>query len=115
MDDKILEQYDDSDWDMSIERETEELMAQSGGRWTIEGVYYYLYGSFANYDEPLKAISYCSVTNPKYRGGDWWQQWKHEHWVGSEGMRERALNDPYVCSCLKRFGLLPGEAQQAKC
>ena len=66
LDDKILGQYNDSDWDMSLEHETEELMAQSGGRWTIEDVYYYLYGSFANYDEPLKAISYCTVTNPRY-------------------------------------------------
>ena len=107
MDDKILGQYNDSDWDMSLEHETEELMAQSGGRWTIEDVYYYLYGSFANYDEPLKAISYCTVTNPRYRGGDWWKQWKHEHWVGSEGMGERARKDPYVCLYLKKFGLLP--------
>lgn len=106
MDDKILGQYNDSDWDMSLEHEKEELVAQSGGRWTIEDVCYYLYGSFANYDEPLKAISYCTVTNPRYRGGDWWKQWKHEHWVGSEGISERALKDPYVCSYLKRFGLL---------
>ena len=107
LDDEILEQYDAIDCDMSAEHEIEEAMAQSGGRWTIEDVYYYLYGSFASYDEPLKAISYCTVTNPRYRGGDWWKQWKHDHWVGTEGMQERALKDPYVCLYLRLFGLLP--------
>ena len=107
MDDEIMEQYDDADWDISIDREVEEAISQNGGHWTIEDVCFYLYGIFANYDEPQKAMSYCDVTSPRYRGGDWWKRWKHEHWVGSVGMRERALKDPYVRSYLKRFGLLP--------
>lgn len=108
LDDEILEQ-NNIGWDMNVEREVEELMAQNGGQWTIEDVYYYLYGSFASYDEPLKAMSYCDVTSPRYRGRDWWKRWKEEHWVGRDGMRERALKDTYACSYLKRFGLLPVE------
>lgn len=109
MDDEILEQYDDADWDMSIDREMEEAISQNGGRWTIEDVCFYLYGSFAHYDEPLKAMSYCDVTSPRYRGGDWWHKWKQEHWAGREGIKMWALKDPYACSYLKRFGLLPEE------
>jgi len=105
LDDEILEQ-NNIGWDMNAEREVEELMVQNGGHLTIEDVCFYLYGSFANYDEPQKAMSYCDVTSPRYRGGDWWKQWKHEHWVGSEGMRERALKDPYIRSYLERFNLL---------
>ena len=102
--DEILELCDDADFDM--EHEIDEAVAKNGGQWTVEAVCYYLYGSFANYDEPQKAMSYCDVTSPRYRGGDWWNQWKHEHWVGSEGMRERALKDPYIRSYLERFNLL---------
>lgn len=109
MDSEILEQYNDADWDMGIDREMEEAIARNSGHWTIEDVYRYLYGTFAGYDEPQKAMSYCDVTSPRYRGGDWWNQWKREHWMGCEGMCERALKDPYVCSYLKRFGLLPEE------
>ena len=55
LDDEILEQYDDADWDMSVDREVEEAILQNGGHWTIEDVCFYLYGIFANYDEPQKA------------------------------------------------------------
>lgn len=106
LEDRVLELYDEEDYETNMEREIEEAIAQNGGQWTIERVCFYLYGSFANYDEPQKAMAYCDVTSPRYRGGDWWNQWKHEHWVGSDGMRERALKDPYVCSYLERFGLL---------
>lgn len=110
MEDEILELCDDADFD--IEHEIEEAAEENGGQWTIEGVCYYLYGSFANYDEPLKAMSYCDITSPRYRGRDWWKQWKEEHWVGRDGMRERAMNDPYVCSYLRQFGLLPSEGEE---
>lgn len=93
---------------MDIENmEQDEDIEQSGRQWTIEDVCYYLYGSFANYDKPFEAMFYCDVTSPLYRGGDWWKQWKDEHWVGRDGMKECALKDPYTRSYLKRFGLLP--------
>ena len=66
LDDEILEQ-NNIGWDMNAEREVEELMVQNGGHLTIEDVCFYLYGSFANYDEPQKAMSYCDVTSPRYR------------------------------------------------
>jgi len=52
---------------------------------------------------------YCNVTSPKYRGGNWWKRWKHDHYVGHEDVEERALKDPYTRSYLKRFGLLPND------
>ena len=52
MKDEILELCDDADFDM--EHEIEEAVAENDGKWTVEAVCYYLYGSFANYDEPQK-------------------------------------------------------------
>ena len=106
-DEEILEQCDGTDWSMSMALEMEEEMKQSGSLWTIEDTYLYLYGWCAYYDEPWKAMAYGNIASPLYRGGDFWRQWKHEHWAGCEGMRERALKDPYVCSYLRRYGLLP--------
>lgn len=88
LDDEIMEQYD-------AEQE-EEKELKTVGQWTVEDVCCLLYGGFANYSEPLKAMEYSDVTSPLYRGGDWWEQWKQEHWVGRKGMQER-------------FGLLPEE------
>lgn len=84
-----------------------EVEEQRNKNWTIEEVYCYIYGWCAYYDAPWDAGAYCDVTHPKYRGRDWWEQWKHDHWVGEENMKERALADPYVRSYLIKFGILP--------
>lgn len=91
-----------TEWENEMERNTRYLK-------TIADVYYWLYEGWAVYDDPWDAMEYCSVTSSKYRGGDWWEQWKHDHYVGHENVEERALKDPYVCSYLKRFGLLPDD------
>lgn len=74
---------------------------------TAADVYYWLYEGWAVYDDPWEAMLSCSVTSPKYCGGDCWTQWKHDHYVGHKNVEERALKDPYTRSYLKRFGLLP--------
>ena len=74
---------------------------------TIEDVYFYLYEGWSVYDDPLAAMSYCSVISPRCLSLEAWSQWKHDHYVGDEGVRERALKDPLARLYLKRFGLLP--------
>ena len=82
--------------------------------WTYEDVYYYLYKWCGCYDEPWNALAYGSITSPRYRGGDFWKQWKQDHWVGSENIKERALADPFVRKHLKKYGLLPDEKDEGK-
>ena len=74
--------------------------------WTISEVYFWRYGWAGCYDNPWDAWAYGDVTSPRYCGGDFWEQWKHEHWVGRENVEERALADPFVRKHLKSFGLL---------
>lgn len=74
---------------------------------TIADVYFYLYGGWYVYDEPMNAYRYGTITSPAYIGGDAWKQWMHDHYVGTENVEERVLKDPYARSYLKRYGLLP--------
>ena len=83
-------------------------------QWTISEVYFFVYGWAGCYDKPWDAWAYGNITSPRYRGGDFWEQWKHEHWVGRENVEERALADPFARKNLKSFGLLTDDDEGGK-
>ena len=110
--DKSLE-LEDGDFELG-DSELVEEPNQSGREWTIKDMYDCIYGWATCYDEPWNAMLYCNVTSPKYRGGDFWEQWKHDHYVGDEGLEERAMKDRYVRSKLRKVGLLPEKETEGR-
>ena len=78
-------------------------------KYTIGEVWFMFYGGAGCYDDPWKAMEYGDVISPLNFGGDFWEQWKKDHYVGRKNVEERALKDPLVRKWLIRFGLLPDQ------